>query len=866
MSTDPARLPPAGLDGLDPGWSRVVPVECADGERTFHVLDSQPDAGPDTPTLLCFHGNPSWSYLWRTLMRAHPRVRTVAFDHLDMGFSERTGTTRRLADRIADATALTAALGITGRVVTVAHDWGGPVSLGWALEHRDQLDGVVLSNTAVHQPEGAPAPKVIRAVRNGPLFRRTTIGSTGFITGALEMSRPRPSSEIRDGFLAPYKTTERRAAIKTFVEDIPLEDDHPTAPVLDEIADRLAELGDVPALLLWGAKDPVFSDVYLHDLEARLPHADVHRWPNAGHFVTEDAPTSEAISAWLTHRTDWLSPRIEPAPVNHHAGPTTVLDAMSEPSRADAVAVREMVDAGKSITFGELSEKVEATAAGLREAGVAPGDRVAIMIPPGIDLVAAVYGAWRAQAVAVLVDGALTPPQMTAALRSANPSWLVGITRALAASRALRWPGTAIAAEPLTGARKRALGSAPSLPALSAIASPLPPSAADASDLAAVVFTSGSTGPSKGVLYTHGQLAAQRDAIATQYDITPDDRLVAAFAPFALYGPMLGITSVVPDMDVSAPSSLDARSLAQAIEAIDATMVFASPAALENIVRTATGLSAGQRESASKVRVLLSAGAPVRASLLRDMGDVLPNAVAHTPYGMTECLPVASISLPEIEAAGTADGVCVGYPLPGVDVEIVPMRNWSKPGDLGEIVVRAPHMRLAYDRLWYTTALAGIPVDWHRTGDVGFKDSEGRLWVAGRMQHVIWTGRDSETGWRGEPVGPVGLEKAVEQIEGVYMAAVVGVGPESTNPFTGESAAMNQCVVVVVQRDDPPNKPGLASLELIDAVRAVADIDVVAVLDAPKLPVDRRHNSKIDRTAVAAWAATALAGGKLGDL
>ena len=165
---EPAVLPPAGLPGLDPAWSRLVSTRDADGVlRTWHVLDTGVTGTEDPAlTLVCVHGNPTWSYLWRRVLAAAPGdVRVVAVDHLDMGFSERTGTVRRLAQRIDDLARLTDALGITGPVVTVAHDWGGPISLGWALAHRDQLRGVVLLNTAVHQPEGSPAPAAIRLAR-----------------------------------------------------------------------------------------------------------------------------------------------------------------------------------------------------------------------------------------------------------------------------------------------------------------------------------------------------------------------------------------------------------------------------------------------------------------------------------------------------------------------------------------------------------------------------------------------------------------------------------------------------------------------------------------------------------------------------
>ena len=159
----------------------------------------------------------------------------------------------------------------------------------------------------------------------------------------------------------------------------------------------------------------------------------------------------------------------------------------------------------------------------------------------------------------------------------------------------------------------------------------------------------------------------------------PSDRLVAAFAPFALYGPAMGIPSVVPDMEVTAPGSLAAAALGDAVEAVGATLVFASPAALRNIAATSGDLEAGHRGALAEVRLLMSAGAPVAPALLRRAGEVMPNAEAHTPYGMTEVLPVADITLAEIEVAGAGRGVCVGRPLDGVEVAIDPLDDSGRP-------------------------------------------------------------------------------------------------------------------------------------------------------------------------------------------
>ena len=368
-----------------------------------------------------------------------------------------------------------------------------------------------------------------------------------------------------------------------------------------------------------------------------------------------------------------------------------------------------------------------------------------------------------------------------------------------------------------------------------------------------MIFTSGATGPAKGVLYRHRQVRAQLELIRASYAITSSDRIVAAFAPFALYGPALGVPSAVPATDVTKPGTLTAAALAEAAATIDATVVFASPAALANVLSTAGDLTSAQRAALGRVRLLMSAGAPVPAELLRRLTGLLPNAELHTPYGMTEGLPLTDISLPEIEAAGAGDGVCVGRPLPGVELLIAPLDAAGRPtealtdrtGETGEIWVRADHLRDRYDALWVTDQASAAHPGWHRTGDVGALDQQGRLWVQGRMVHVISTADG--------PVTPVGIEQSVQRDLGERTGAtggkpgvaVVGVGP----------AGIQQVVVVLTGTGGP-----LAPLALTDSARAAAGRDVAAVLVTKALPVDIRHNSKVDRVAVGQWAATVLSG------
>ncbi|MBT1003651.1 alpha/beta fold hydrolase [Paenarthrobacter sp. DKR-5] len=874
----------ADWPGVDPEWSREIDVASTSAAdepgtvRRWHLLDNgaQLSRRGLTPagTLLCVHGNPTWSYLWRTLLAAgsdpaHP-WRVVAVDQLDMGFSERTGTFRRLADRISDLGDLTAALGLGGPVVTVGHDWGGVISLGWALAHPQQLAGVVLTNTAVHQPAGSRIPPALRLALHPAVHRWGTTTSDAFLRVTHALAHPPLAEDVRSAFMAPYRGADRRAGVGNFVADIPADESHPSFPALIRLAEGLREL-TVPALMLWGPRDPIFSDRYLKDLIGRLPHAKVHRFEGAGHLVAEDRDVATPIFEWLAERTDTPTAAPPATDTDPLWAPLTALAAGPDSAQT---AVAEMGEDGRiarSLSWRELEHQVAALAAGLRDAGVTPGSRVSLMVPPGVDLTVVLYACLRLGAVVVVADAGLGTRGLSRAVKGATPDFLIGIDKALAAAAVLGWPGRRISVGTLPAGRRRVLGVETSLADLQARgAAPGPATAAEApapDSPAAVLFTSGSTGPAKGVLYTHRQLAAMRDTVAATLGIRPGARLVAAFAPFALLGPALGAVSVTPAMDVTAPRTLTARALADAAGAIDATVVFASPAALRNVLATRDALAPAGQEALARVGMLLSAGAPVPEPLLAQVQQLLPAASLHTPYGMTEALPVTDISLEQIHTAeadaaagtvaGAGNGVCVGLPVHGARVAVIPLASdgtapgndpVTEPGVTGEILVSAPHVKQAYDRLWLTQRESIRTPGWHRTGDVGHFDAAGRLWVEGRLAHVV-TAPDAV-------VTPVGTEQAIERLDDVALAAVVGVGPAGT-----------QAVAAVVETVPPARRAGPAGPQLAGRVRDAArqaGVSISAVLAVPSQPTDIRHNAKIDRTRLARWASRVLSGGRPG--
>ncbi|HEV2886835.1 MAG TPA: AMP-binding protein, partial [Jatrophihabitans sp.] len=473
------------------------------------------------------------------------------------------------------------------------------------------------------------------------------------------------------------------------------------------------------------------------------------------------------------------------------------------------------------------------------------------------------YAGWRAGAAVVLADKGLGLRGMGRALRGANLDHVVGTAQGLAAAAAMRLPGTRWLAGPATAVQRRVLRVRAELPktADAAVRQAGLPEVAGTAE-AAVVFTSGATGPAKGVLYLHRQVQAQLDVVRQTYRLTEHDRIVAGFAPFALLGPALGVGSAVPAIDVTRPATLTAGALADAVLAIEASVVFGSPAALRTVAGTAGGLSPAQRSALGGIRLLMSAGAPVGLQLLRQLAELLPAAELHTPYGMTEVLPVTDVSLPELERAGAGDGVCVGRPVAGVQVKISALdalggdvgKLTAEPDVVGEICVRAAHAKQRYEALWATERASSREPGWHRTGDVGKLDDEGRLWVQGRRQHLITAA--------GGLLTPVGLEQRIAGVPGIAAAAVVGIGPAGT-----------QQLVAVVVADEPERRrrrPAagrvrVAGIDRADAVRAALDVPVAAVLLTDRLPVDIRHASKVDRTALAGWAETVLAGRACGS-
>ena len=794
--------------GLDPAWSRRVTIDGSDGRPVdWHVLDTGP--GP-AGTVVCVHGNPSWGYIWRDLLvTLAPTWRVVAVDQTGMGWSER-GRPRRLADRVTELVAF-CRQEVTGPLVLAAHDWGGPVAAGasGALD----VEALVLANTAVGRPDGVAVPPLIAAARSlvDLVCRRTP----AFVVGTARMTAPDHRAALR----APYRTADRREAVRDFVADIPVTPDDPSYGDLQACAAAL-DGHPRPTLLLWGGRDPAFHDRFLADLRSRVPGADVERFPAAAHLVTLDVPVGPVVDRWL----DRLR---HPAPI-----------ASSDPAPAPFVSVLESVGDRATdgspvydgpdgvLSWAELDARSSVAAHALRAGGLRPGDRVSVLVPPSAELLVAAAALWKVGAVPVVADASAGLRRLRALIRAAAPSWTVGTPITLAAATALRFA---------PGSRRASFGRFPGALALApgdAPGTPFPAVAAAADDVAALVHTSGATGPAKAVRYTHGALAAQRDVVGPLFGMRPGDAFTTSFGPFMLLAPSLRMTCIRPDFDVDDPAALGFDELQAARARGTVTVAWLSPASARTIVATARGRTA-------PIALVMLAGAPIPADLVAGVRTVTGGDV-RAPWGMTECLPVTDGTEPD--RVGRRGGGSTGRPVPGCSVLVSPLddpsRTLADGSGWGELLVHAPWMFDGYEAAWSADADTWAVHDgrrFHRTGDVGYLE-DGLVMHLGRRRHVVEV--------PGGPLASVAVEGPVASALGRQVAAV-GIGPAGSQAL---------CLVV-----EGGGRLRVAGRELRDAARRACPHRVAAVLEGA-LPVDRRHRSKVDRTTLAADASGFLAG------
>ena len=547
-----------------------------------------------------------------------------------------------------------------------------------------------------------------------------------------------------------------------------------------------------------------------------------------------------------------------------HCNIAAVLPRMAA-ERGDQVAMRCPGSRGRdgfarydlTLNYRQMEDRSNAIAAGMQRAGVTRGMRTVVMVRPSPEFFLLMFALFKMGAVPVLVDPGIARSALKRCLDEAEPGAFIGISLAHAARSLLGW---ARSSRVNITIGRHWFWSGPTLAQVESIgagaASQLIDTAPD--DMAAILFTSGSTGLPKGVVYRHRHFVAQVDLLREAFDVQPGGVNLPTFPPFALFDPALGLTSIIPDMDPTRPASADPRKLHRAIERFNVDQLFGSPALMEVLANHGAAMPGIKR--------LTSAGAPVPAAVVAKMRSLLPDdANFWTPYGATECLPVAVIEGRELqgtrEATEHGAGTCVGRPVPPNLVRIIGISDgvlpeWSDsleiaPGAIGEITVVGPSTTDEYFRRPEATALAKIHemlVDGsqrivHRMGDLGWFDAQGRLWFCGRKSHRVLTDMGGLYTEQVEPVFNVHPE--------IQRTALVGVGEK------GQQHAV-LCVEMRTGVDKAEYPRILAELEKIGQGFAHTG-RIETFLVHPKFPVDIRHNAKIGREILAIWAIKELA-------
>lgn len=504
------------------------------------------------------------------------------------------------------------------------------------------------------------------------------------------------------------------------------------------------------------------------------------------------------------------------------------------------------------LTFQQLDQKSDILAHGLKNVGIERGTRTILMVKPGLDFFCIIFALFKIGAVPVVVDPGMGLRRMLSCLAESEPQAFIGIS----AAHALRTlqPKFFKTVKTWVTVGRRLFWGGHTLKQLSAASQgPYPLTRTGRDETAAILFTTGSTGPAKGAVYTHGNFDAQLHQIKTHLGLSADEIDLSTFPLFALFWPALGITSVIPDMDPTRPALVNPEKIIEAINDQKVTQMFASPALLNRV--GAYGKS--RKIKLPSLKRVISAGAPVAADNIAQFSTMLSTgAEIHTPYGATEAVPIISIRSNEIlsetrQLSDQGQGTCIGYPINDISVRIIrisdaPIENWSNDliaaeNEIGEIVVKGELVTRGYFNNPAADALSKIREGdgiWHRMGDLGRQDKKGRIWFYGRKSQRVIT--------KDATLFTIPCEAIFNAHPKVFRSALIGIGPRTRQ---------RPIICIELHKSTGASDRQTIRTELIEIARGnelTRRIETILFHNA--FPVDIRHNSKIFREKLALWA------------
>ncbi len=505
----------------------------------------------------------------------------------------------------------------------------------------------------------------------------------------------------------------------------------------------------------------------------------------------------------------------------------------------------------QKITYSQFCNLIDNYATGFRETGISGGTKTIVLVKPGIDLFAVTFALLRIGAVPVMIDPGKGNRAMAKALAKTGAEAFVGIPRALLLK--YLFPKSFRSVKIWVSAKFRWFWQGYKLQDFNKIdnqkceANLIPPN-----DLVAVFFTSGSTGPAKGVLYQNYMLDAQIKYLKNHFKYNSEDIDLCTFPLIGLLLLCLGLSVVLADMDMTRPATLKPQKLINNINQFSCSHMFCSPMVLNRLATFGIENSI-KLQSLKKV---MTAGAPVSPNLLRNFKRLLSeNSEIHTPFGATEALPVTDICDKELmQLYGNqnyySEGVCVGYPLEGIDLQIISITDNPilditdcQTTKIGEIIIRGPNVTqeyLADEKANRNSKITDYNSDWlwHRTGDLGHLDEKGRVWFYGRKTHRVVTEEIT--------LFTIPCEAVFNQHSKVFRSALVGVNLENSK---------YGIPVICIELKKDFRKSDIIRKELLNlAMKNQMTKSIQFILFHKKFPVDARHNAKIFREKLAVWA------------
>lgn len=538
------------------------------------------------------------------------------------------------------------------------------------------------------------------------------------------------------------------------------------------------------------------------------------------------------------------------------------------------------------LNFGELHRRSDQLAFALNQQGLKAGMKAVLMVTPSLEFFELTFALFKAGIVPILVDPGMGVKNLQQCFIESAPDAFIGIPKAHLARKLFAWGKASIRHRVMVGDHSPAERLLAAVMACDTSYREMmrqpnlaeyPMVTKQDADMAAILFTSGSTGTPKGVVYSHQMFEAQIDALARDYQIKPGERDLATFPLFSLFGPALGMASIVPDMDASKPITANPDYLFAAIEAYQCSNMFVNPALIERLGQAGVRLDATPPRQLSSIQRVISAGAPATIASIERFSKMLnPGVEVLNSYGATESLPLSKIGSKALfETTAKTDnggGICVGSPISGVEIDIIAIDEsdivqWQDaqrlpPNQIGEIVVKGPMVSQSYYCRESATLAAKIQDGdsiRHRMGDLGYLDDKGLLWMCGRKAHRVDVAIYSPADFDGDQCdGASGNSAGIKRYFSIPCERII-----NTHPKVKRSALVaikiaevtTPLICIELSQEVSCDETGKLYNELCHlASKHPQTNGIDRFLIHPDFPVDIRHNAKIFREKLAVWA------------